>query len=191
MVTTPTERDIALAIASGTLPSPTEFMGSHFYRVRFSGTGVAWRARVKEYCYRRPEVWLSNEMCARVCGVPLIAEHPEKQVLDGDTFYASVVGVCVLGFVDGKNLMAIARVIDRRACAIIDTGKFDTSPAVLFAPSSGTTLVLDGDRFFLEETPALIDHLALVDMTDGNKGVWTRGGEPGVDIDPQPLAITT
>ncbi len=178
-----TERLIARAIAAGTLPSPTEFLGSQFYRVRFSGTGVAWRARNEEFCYRPPQVWLSDDMCARVCGVPLVAEHPAKQQLDGEAFYDSIVGVCVYGFVEGTNLMAIARVIDKHACAIIDAGRYDTSPAVLFEPTSGVRLDVDGDRFFVEDVPALLDHLALVDTSDGNKGVWTRGAEPGVDID--------
>jgi hypothetical protein len=32
----------------------------------------------------------------------------------------------------------------------------------------------------VEPVPTLLDHLALVYMADGNKGVWQRGDGPGV-----------
>jgi hypothetical protein len=177
------ELDIARAIAAGTLPSPTEYQNSKFYRVRVSGTGVAWRPSIREFVYRPPRVWLAPEMCQRVAGLAVVAEHPDKKILDGNSFYASIVGICVLGFVEGDELMGVVRVIDERASAILDGGAFDTSPSVSFAPDQNTMLQLDGDTLLIEENPKLLDHLALVDTSTGNRGVWTKpGAEPGVEI---------
>ena len=50
-----TERDIALMVAAGDLPSPTVFMNNTFFACRFSGTGVAWRQSVGFPSKRRVE----------------------------------------------------------------------------------------------------------------------------------------
>jgi Uncharacterized protein conserved in bacteria (DUF2213) len=177
-----TELDVARAIADGRLSSPTEFHNSKFYKVRISGTGVAWRPSVREFCYRPPRVWLTDEMCRRVAGLPVIAEHPAKKILDGDNFYSRIVGICTFGFVESDALFGIVRVIDKRAAEILDGGAFDTSPGVTFAPRQNITLQLDGDTLLIEDDPALLDHLALVDTSEGNRGVWTRDADPGVEI---------
>ena len=175
------ETDIARAVAEGRLPSPTTFLNSALYRMRFSGTGAAWRPSIREFCYRPPDVWLSPKMCARVAGVPVIAEHPNKATLDGKEFFDRVVGVCVFGFVERDELWSIARIIDKRARQIIDAGEFDTSPCVVFEPGVNITLRFDNaDSMLIENEPALIDHLALV-----SRGVWNcskDGADVGVEI---------
>jgi hypothetical protein len=179
-----TELEVAKSIAAGELPSPFEFQNSKFYRVRVSGTGVAWRNRNREFVYRPPSVWLSPEMCQRVAGLPLVAEHPNKNILDGKSFYDSIVGVLIHGFAENDELYGIARIIDQRACAILDGGNFDTSPSVIL-DSQGIVLQIDDDPLLIEGTPLLLDHLALVNTVQGNKGVWNRssdGADVGVEI---------
>jgi len=173
-----TERDIVLALARGDLPSPTEFYGSKFYRVRVSGTGAAWRSNQREFCYRDPRIFLSDRMCHRVCGLPLIVAHPKEKMLNGDSLAASIVGVLLYGYVQDDSLWGIARIIDERTCELLDAGEFDTSPSVLFDPADNVTVpVNSGDKLLIEGEPALLDHVAIVP-----KGVWTRGGEAGVEI---------
>jgi hypothetical protein len=179
---TMTELDVARAMADGRLPSPTEFHNSKFYRVRISGTGVAWRPSVGEFVYRPPSVWLTDEFCERVRGLPVIAEHPDKKILDGDNFYSRIVGICTFGFVEGDELWGIVRVFAERAAEILNGGAFDSSPAVNFAPGQNIKLQLDGDTLLIEDDPALLDHVALVDTSEGNRGVWTRDADPGVEI---------
>ncbi|HHO9581517.1 TPA: DUF2213 domain-containing protein, partial [Escherichia coli] len=56
-----------------------------------------------------------------------------------------------------------------------------TSPSVVFCGASGGAEVPDvmgEDNFFIEGTPFLIDHVALVPL-----GVWDKGGKPsGVEV---------
>jgi len=181
-----TEFDIARSIAAGSLPSPTEFMGSTFFAVRVSGTGVAWRPSIGEFGYRDPRIWLGPEMRQRVAGVPLVDDHPDKNRLDGPEFYRRVVGMLLLGFDRGDELWAVARVIDAGAAEILGGGEYDTSPGVVYAPDAqGQMVETDrGEKLLIEGVPSLIDHLALIDTRGGNAGVWTKGGtaEIGVDI---------
>ena len=176
-----TELDIARAIAAGELPSPTEFQNSQFYKMRVSGTGVAWRNAHREFCFRPPAVWLSDRMIERVRGLPVIAEHPPfRATLDGPAFHERVLGICVLGFVEGSDLMAVVRVIDKQVAAILDECSVDTSPCVQFDPSQNTILKVGDDDLLVEGEPILLDHLALV-----TKGVWNRakdGADVGVEI---------
>jgi hypothetical protein len=172
-----TELEVAKLIAAGELPSPTEFHNSRFYCMRVSGTGVAWRRRNLEFCYRSPTVWLSPEMCQRVAGLPLVEQHPDKNILDGKSFYDSIVGIFIYGFVQGDTLYGIARIIDDRACAVLDGGQWDTSPSVTL--DSRVVLKVGYDPLLIEDKPSLLDHVALV-----QKGVWSRDADetPGVEI---------
>lgn len=174
-----TERDIAIAIAAGDLPSPTVFMNQTFFACRFTAIGVAWRQSVGEFALRDRAVWLSPDMCRRIIGVPVIIDHPPGAVLDGPEFNNRVVGVVVLGFVRGDELWAIARIVDKDAAKMIDQGNFDTSPAVIFDPASNETLILpDGEKLPIEGVPALIDHLAICE-----RGVWSKGDPDAVGIE--------
>jgi hypothetical protein len=42
-----TELEVARGVAAGALPSSTEFQNSKFYKMRVSGTGVAWRIGIR------------------------------------------------------------------------------------------------------------------------------------------------
>ena len=86
------ELQLAERIADGTLPSPTEFMNSWYWMLRISGTGVAWRASVGEFCLRDPALWLSEEMQRRCLGLPVVMEHPAAGILNSAEFAARAVG---------------------------------------------------------------------------------------------------
>lgn len=179
-----TELDIANAVAVGELPSGTEFMGSRFFALRFSGTGCAWRESVSEFCYRDPRIWLSLSMQRRVCGVPLIWDHPPDATLDGDELARRIIGVLVHGFVRGSELWSVGRVIDREAAALLDTGQFDTSPAIKIPKSEMRTLVVDGAPLLVEAEPSLLDHLCICGI-----GVWSKGAAAGgVDVNQERIA---
>jgi colicin import membrane protein len=127
-------------------------------------------------------------MVARVPGLPVIAEHPPgKGTLDGPEFYRRIVGICILGFVEGDELWAVCRVVDDHAATILTSGFYDTSPSVVFAdPDQNVVLKIgDGDDLhdlMIEGTPSFLDHVALVDTSTGNVGVWTRDADIGVEI---------
>jgi hypothetical protein len=169
------ELEIAEQIARGALPSPQEFCSSFYWMLRISGTGVAWRASVGEYCLREPDLWLSEEMQRRCLGLPVVMEHPAAGLLDSAEFGARAVGMIVYSFVRESDLMGVARILDAAAIEIL-AGGADTSPAVQFAPNTGARITIDGKPLLIEGDPMLIDHLAIVSM-----GVWTRSAAPGVE----------
>jgi colicin import membrane protein len=164
-----TELDTALAVASGASPSPTRLRNSDYVALRLSGTGVAFRASLKEFVFRDPDIWLTDEMRRRFLGLPVVVEHPPSGEMTSRDFGDSAVGVVVATYVRDDELWGVARVVDAAAAAMISEGVFDTSPSVVF----------DGDA------GAFVDHVALVYTGDGNKGVWTRsdgGNGPGVEL---------
>jgi hypothetical protein len=180
-----TELDVARAIASGELPSPTQFYNAAFYAVRISGTGCAWRESIKEFVWREPKIWLSSQMVERVRGCPVVWQHPKGGTLDSESFASTVVGSIVFAFVRDSELWGVARILDAGAAKLLDTGEFDTSPAVLFGPGANSVVTVRGERLLVEETPALIDHLAICGAPGaGAAGVWSKGDETdkGVEI---------
>ena len=158
--------------------------------LRVSGTGVAWRPSLNEFCYRDPIVWLSAAMLRRCTGLPVVIEHPAAGVLDADTFRATIVAVTVLAFARGDELWAVARCWDGDiATAITDSNNrlllADTSPSVIFNVGETTTVALDdGTKLLVEGEPRLVDHIAIVIGKAGEPGggVWSRGSrKTGVD----------
>jgi hypothetical protein len=180
------ETEIARAVSEGRLPSPTTFCNSAYYRIRFTGCGCAWRPALQEFVYRPESIWLTDEMAVRIVGVPVVSEHPDEGSLNGKEFFDRVVGVVVLGFVESGQLMAVVRVIDRRAREILDACDFDTSPCVIFDPEANIEMAIGDDKLLIEGNPVLLDHLALVSTDQGNRGVWNRdlkGTDLGVQIE--------
>lgn len=187
-----TETEIGWRIARGELPSPQRLPGFAIFALRFSGTGTAWRESLGEHVFRPPAEYLTNEMCARVAGVPVVAVHPDSGSLDTDSFVQTVIGSVCFGYIansdgiqssGGDELWCVARIGDEIAADAMATGQFSTSPAVVFAPDSGNEKMRlqDGTSILFENRPAIIDHLAaLIDA-----GVWDKGGSvgPGVRTD--------
>jgi hypothetical protein len=169
------ELQVAERIADGDLPSPTEFMNSWYWALRISGTGVAWRASVREFCLREPSVWLSEEMQRRCLGLPVVMKHPDAGILNSQEFATRAVGMIVYSFVRGSDLMGVARILDAAAIEILQEGA-DTSPAVQFGPDTGARVMVDDKPLLIESDPLLLDHVAIV-----ARGTWTRDGPPGVE----------
>ena len=173
------ERQLALRIADGDLPSPQQFGSSCYWLVRVTGTGAAWRESVQEFCYREPSIWLTPEMCARAACLPIIIDHPESGLLNSQEFAARAVGMTTHAFVRDTELWAVARILDSGANRILEAGAYeDTGPAVSFATGTALQRIeIDDKTLLIEPAPMLIDHLALC-----ARGVWTRDGEPGVEV---------
>jgi len=169
------ELQVAERIADGSVPSPQEFGNSTYWAMRISGTGVAWRESVGEYCLREPTLWLSEEMQRRCLGLPVVMEHPAAGLLNSSEFAARAVGMVVYSFVRESDLMGVARILDKSAIEILKEGA-DTSPAVQFAPNTGARITIDGKPLLIEGVPMLFDHVALCSL-----GTWTRDGPPGVE----------
>ena len=113
-------------------------------------------------------------MCARAVGLPVLVDHPAKGTLNSQEFAARCVGVTVYGYVRGNELWPIARILDAGANAILLAGHYeDTSPAMTFAPGTGTTIQVDGKPLLIEPEPILCYHICLC-----SQGVWSRDAEP-------------
>ncbi len=174
-----TELDVIRGVRDGNLPSPTVFYNAGFYLLRVSGTGAAWRASVKEFCWREPATWLSDHMCRRWVAVPVILMHPPDSILDTKNFVERVCGSIVSVFVRGNELWCVARILDADAAELLRTCETDTSPAVIFAPGSMATFTLkDGEKMLVEPEPVLCDHLAIC-----RAGTWSKGQDvSGVEL---------
>ena len=177
-----TETDVAEALRDGELASPQPFENSLLVDMRISGTGISYRPKLKEWVYRRPDIYLTEEFLKRCQGLPVIYEHPEKAVLDSDSFGKQVVGTMMLPYVKGEEVWGVARIYDRPTMKSFDRGEMiDTSPSVVFRdPKVNYEIELEnGETMLCEGNPSYIDHLALCE-----RGVWSKGGDPiGVRID--------
>jgi hypothetical protein len=171
----PSELEVARAVAEGTLPSPSFHCGNAFFALRISGTGVSWRKSRDEFVYRPSDVWLSDTMQDRVRGLPVIVMHPDDGTLDGDELAQRIIGTVVHSYTKDDELWGIARVIDAGAAAAMQEHGADTSPSVVLTPGSSIMLELgDDERLLIEDSPALVDHVAVV-----AQGVWSKGGSAG------------
>jgi hypothetical protein len=178
-MTAPDELQVADLIARGLLASPTKFRGSTFIKLRVSGCGIAWRPAVKEWCLRPADVWLSSRMMRRCAGIPVIIKHPPSGVIDGEELRERAIGVCLLGYIKDGELWTVARIVDQEAAEALSVGTYDTSPAVQFTGKQKFVQV-GKSKLLIEDDVALLDHLAICQT-----GVWTRTGEPGVDVGEQ------
>lgn len=176
-----TELEVAQAIRDGILESPQQFGNMMMFAMRISGTGVSYRSKIKEFVYRNPKYYLTDEFLARCNGLPVIWEHPEKNVLNSDEFANRVIGGIMLPYIQGSEAWGIARVYDKEAGQRMAKKQLSTSPTVVFrnVEDNDTIALNDGSTILIEDKPALIDHLAVCEL-----GVWDKGGDPvGVKSD--------
>lgn len=194
----PTELDLARAIAAGELSSPQLLPNSALFDLRITGTGAAYRAGLGEYVWRDPSIFLSDKFRERCNGLFVVWEHPppEKgQVLDSEEFANRIVGAVVLPYVRGEELRGVSRIADKNAIEGLNTGLLSTSPGVVFKPGQNEQQRLDGgETVLIEESPWLLDHLAICgtqnDDPSVGSGVWDRGGPPtGVRVDSTEVAM--
>jgi len=178
------ELQIAQAVAEGVLPSPTVWLNASYVSLRLSGTGVAFRRSANEFVFRDKADWCSATMLRRALGLPVCIEHPSTGSLTSAAFALTCVGYIIYSYVHPIEdaPWGILRCLDANAAKLIADGVFDTSPGVIIAPENCATIEVEGRKLLCEGPPLLWDHIALVDHTDGNRGVWTRSDSPGVEV---------
>lgn len=182
-----TELDVAAGIASGALPSPTTFLGTSYFAIRISGTGVAYRPAKREYGWRDPKIWLGAEMQRRVLGVPVVLGHPEGTLVKAEYLAQRIAGIITYAFVRGTELWGVMRALGLHPeeAALLVKGDYDTSPGIILAGGDITTEIQKGERLLNEGLPKLVDHVAIC-----ARGVWSKGGTTarGVEITEKELS---
>lgn len=173
------EYETAEAIRDGLLTSPQPFENVMLVDMRISGTGVSYRPKLKEWVYRRPENYLTDDFLRRASGMPIIYEHPDETVLDSKSFAHRVVGTMQLPYIKGDEPWGIARIYDIETAKELVDEPMSTSPSVVFRdPTVNYEMELDsGDTLLVEGPPSYIDHLAIC-----AKGVWDKDGRAGLGV---------
>ena len=179
-----TELEVAERIRDGTVPSPVKFSNMWLVNLRITGTGLAYRAGLKEHVWRDPKLYLSEEFLRRCNGLPVIANHPDDAVLTEEDFKSRIVGSVMLPYIRGDEVWAVCRVYLQSIVEEITEGDVSTSPSVVFNSTSGNVEVQEGDtNFLIEGVPFLVDHIALVTKAHGSLGVWDKDRIPaGVEV---------
>jgi 8-oxo-dGTP pyrophosphatase MutT (NUDIX family) len=172
------ELDIARAMARGDLVSPQTYENISLVDIRITGTGMAFRKALKEYVWREPDLYMTEEFLQRCNGLPVIWMHPIASTLNSKEFSDRIVGTVFLPYfnVEAKEVWAIVKIYDDDAKKLIDTEVLSTSPAVVFRdPKVNTKHKLsDGSVLLQEGLPSLLDHIAITGV--GGKGVWDKAG---------------
>ncbi|WP_096975852.1 DUF2213 domain-containing protein [Escherichia coli] len=179
-----TELEVAERIRDGTVPSPVKFSNMWLVNLRITGTGLAYRAGLKEHVWRDPKLYLNEEFLRRCNGLPVIANHPDDAVLTEEDFKSRIVGSVMLPYIRGDEVWAVCRVYLQSIVEEITEGDVSTSPSVVFNSTSGNVEVQEGDtNFLIEGVPFLVDHIALVTKDHGTLGVWDKDRIPaGVEV---------
>ncbi|EMQ3413061.1 DUF2213 domain-containing protein [Escherichia coli O117:H42] len=179
-----TELEVAERIRDGTVPSPVKFSNMWLVNLRITGTGLAYRAGLKEHVWRDPKLYLNEEFLRRCNGLPVIANHPDDAVLTEEDFKSRIVGSVMLPYIRGDEVWAVCRVYLQSIVEEIAEGNVSTSPSVVFNSTSGNVEVQEGDtNFLIEGVPFLVDHIALVTKDHGSLGVWDKDRIPaGVEV---------
>ncbi|ENY7548277.1 DUF2213 domain-containing protein [Salmonella enterica subsp. enterica serovar Anatum] len=179
-----TELEVAERIRDGTVPSPVKFSNMWLVNLRITGTGIAYRAGLKEHVWRDPKLYLNEEFLRRCNGLPVIANHPDDAVLTEEDFKSRIVGSVMLPYIRGDEVWAVCRVYLQSIVEEITEGDVSTSPSVVFNSTSGNVEVQEGDtNFLIEGVPFLVDHIALVTKAHGSLGVWDKDRIPaGVEV---------
>ncbi|HHZ5438566.1 TPA: DUF2213 domain-containing protein, partial [Escherichia coli] len=133
--------------------------------------------------WRSPQTYLNPQFLERCAGVPVIIDHPESKTLEDVGERSRIIGTVMLPYIRGDEVWGVCRIYGQEIIDYIQKarGEVSTSPSVVFCGASGGAEVPDvmgEDNFFIEGTPFLIDHVALVPL-----GVWDKGGKPsGVEV---------
>lgn len=169
------ELGVARAIADGRLTSPQRYENVTLFAIRITGTDTAFRSKLNEFVFRKPENYLTEEFLARCNGLPVVFKHPAKAILNSDEFGNRVVGTIFLPYVAGDEVWGIAKIFDDDTIRLMAAGDLSTSPGVNFRDFSvNAKLTLeDGSKVLIEGKPSLFDHVAICEL-----GVWDKGGQP-------------
>lgn len=99
------EKDVAGLIAGGQLTSPQFFRNMYLWALRITGTGVTWRSKFRQYAYRSPENYLTDDFLARCSGLPVIWLHPEKNTLNSEEYAARTIGAIAFAWIQGEGVL--------------------------------------------------------------------------------------
>ncbi|MDK1204189.1 NUDIX hydrolase [Cronobacter turicensis] len=171
------ETEVAGLISGGQLTSPQFFRNMYLWALRITGTGVTWRSKFRQFAYRSPENYLTDEFLTRCSGLPVIWWHPEKNMLDSEEYAARTIGAIAFAWIQDDEVWGIARIYDADAAENLLTRQLSTSPTV----KGGDDMLInvDGEPLLLEGAPELLDHLAICEQ-----GVWDKLEAPtGVKSD--------
>lgn len=164
------ELDIARAMRDGDLTSPQRYINVLLVAIRITGTGGAYRGQLDEFVHRDKSIYLADDFLHRCYGLPVIVEHPDKNLLTSAEYKKRNVGSVFLPFIRDDEVWCIAKIWNAQASNLIETEQLSTSPGIQvggdeFKMPSGSTFLREG-------VPTLVDHLALLDAL----GVWDKGG---------------
>jgi hypothetical protein len=174
------EAQTARAMAAGELTSPQHYGNSWLFNLRITGTGGSYRAAHDEYVWRDKSLYLNQGFLDRCNGLPVILEHPNKEMLNTEEYRKRNIGSITYPYIKGDEVWGIARILDEQAAHLMERLDLSTSPAVVFLPRSGNERIDagDGKHLLIEGKPDLLDHLAIC-----WEGVWDKGGPPaGVEV---------
>ena len=174
-----TELEAARLVAAGDLPSGFKYENTYLVPMRIFGTGVSYRDKLNEYCFRDPSIYLTQETLDRCNGLPVILEHPPGQMLDAEQYEKRNLGAVMHPYIKGDEVWGVARIYDGRVADILAKGELSTSPGVRIGDADSAVLPIGKERLLVEGNPRLIDHIAICEL-----GVWDKGGPP-VGLSPE------
>ncbi|WP_455145681.1 DUF2213 domain-containing protein [Brachyspira pilosicoli] len=181
-------REMIQGLIEGTLKSPQIYEESFYIKLRITGTGITERYKEDEngdvlfddnnkpITYkidRLEEDFLSDEFLKSCIGIPVLIEHPESKLLNGENYKNHVVGTIVQAYIkpEVKEVWCIARIYDPEVLKLINEGLKSTSPAI-------KTKNIENKNDTIKEKFEYIDHLALV-----VDGYWDNYSEKAIQID--------
>ena len=184
-----TYREMIDGLVNGTLKSPQIYEESFYIKLRITGTGITERYKEDEngdvifddennpvtYKINRLEDdFLSNKFLKACVGIPVLIEHPDSKLLNGENYKNHVVGNIVVAYIEPeiKEVWGIARIYDPEVLKLINEKLKSTSPAIK------TKEIKNNGSDIVEEEFEYIDHLALV-----VDGYWDNYSEKAIQID--------
>jgi 8-oxo-dGTP pyrophosphatase MutT (NUDIX family) len=170
------ELDIAQAMTTGDLASPSIYQNIALFNIRITGTGLSFRVDHDEYVWRDPSLYVNERFLKRCNGLIVVWEHPGNAMIDSQEFADRIVGTVFLPYVPAdkpEEVWAVVKMYDDAAINELVTRPYSTSPSVTLRKASSSTSELDGNVLLIEGVPALLDHIALCEH-----GVWDKGGPP-------------
>ncbi|MDA0096310.1 DUF2213 domain-containing protein [Brachyspira hyodysenteriae] len=181
-------REMIEGLINGTLKSPQIYEESFYIKLRITGTGITERYKEDEngdvifdeenkpVTYkidRLEEDFLSNKFLEACIGIPVLIEHPDSKLLNGENYKNHVVGTIVAAYIkkEVKEVWGITRIYEPEVLKLINEGLKSTSPAI-------KTSNIENGSEIVQEKFEYIDHLALV-----VDGYWDNYSEKAIQID--------
>lgn len=181
-------REMIKGLINGTLKSPQIYEESFYIKLRITGTGITERYKEDEngnvifdeenkpVTYkidRLEDDFLSNKFLEACIGIPVLIEHPDSKLLNGENYKNHVVGTIVAAYIkkEVKEVWGIARIYEPEVLKLINEGLKSTSPAI-------KTSNIENGSEIVQEKFEYIDHLALV-----VDGYWDNYSEKAIQID--------